>query len=262
MQFRGNAKSLLTDLPEQVHGESLGISLLFDPRYCNNLSVPINSKPDIPCTSQLQYSLAEFKASLILPKEKLQKIEQDTRGQRHSPLWYSARRYRISASHFGDILHCKSTTPPDALVLSIMQPRSFSSAATAWGIQNEPIAIRAYLAHQHQQMKSGVTVQCTGFIISQTYPYLGASPDGSVYDPHDVSHPYGYLEIKCPYSHRNNTPLEAGYSSGFCSSIIQDTTNTPVLKLKQNHKYFAQVQGQLAVRERKWCDFVIFTNRE
>ena len=192
VQFRGNAKSLLTDLPEQVHGESLGISLLFDPRYCNNLSVPISSKPDIPCTSQLQYSVAEFKASLILPKEKLQKIEQDTRGQRHSPLWYSARRYRISASHFGDILHRKSTTPPDALVLSIVQPRSFSSAATAWGIQNEPIAIRAYLAHQHQQMKSGVTVQSTGFIISQTYPYLGASPDGSVYDPHDVSHPYGY----------------------------------------------------------------------
>ena len=72
-------KSLLTDLLEQVHGESLGISLLFDPRYCNNLSVPISSKPDIPCTSQLQYSVAEFKASLILPKEKLQKIEQDTR---------------------------------------------------------------------------------------------------------------------------------------------------------------------------------------
>ena len=154
--------------------------------------MPISSKPDVPCTSQLQYSVAEFKANVILPKEKLQEIEQDTRGQHHSPLWHSASRYRISASHFGDILHRKSTTPPDALVLIIMQPRSFSSAATAWGIQNEPIAIRAYPAHQHQQMKSGITVQCTGFIISQTYPYLGASPDGSVHDPHGVSHPYGY----------------------------------------------------------------------
>ena len=261
VQFRGNAKSLLTDLLEQVHGESLGISLSFDPRYCNNLSVPTSSKPDIPCTSQLQYSVAEFKASLILAKEKLQKIEQDIRGQCHSPLRYSAHRYRISASHFGDILHRKSTTPPDAQVLSIMQPCSFSSAATARGIQNEPIAIRAYLPHQHQQMKSSVTVQSTGFIISQTYPYLGANSDGSVYDPHDVSHPNGYLEIKCSYSHRNSTPLEAGYSSGFCSSNIQDTKNTPVLKLKKIHKYFAQVQGQLAVDERKWCDFVIFTNK-
>ena len=34
-----------------------------------------------------------------------------------------------------------------------------------------------------------------------------------------------------------------------------------MLKLKQNHKYFAQVQEQLAVGERKWCDFVIFTNK-
>ena len=133
MQFRGNAKSLLTDLREQVHGESLGISLLFDPRYCSNLSVPIISKPDIPCTSQLQYSVAEFKASLILPKEKLQNIEHNTRGQCHSPLWYSAHRYRISASHFGDILHRKSTTPPDALVLSIMQPHSFFFSCNCMG---------------------------------------------------------------------------------------------------------------------------------
>ena len=31
VQFRGNAKSLLADLLEQVHGESLSISFLFDP---------------------------------------------------------------------------------------------------------------------------------------------------------------------------------------------------------------------------------------
>ena len=29
--------------------------------------------------------------------------------------------------------------------------------------------------------------------------------------------------------------------------------------LKRNHPYFSQVQGQMAVGERPWCDFVIYT---
>ena len=31
------------------------------------------------------------------------------------------------------------------------------------------------------------------------------------------------------------------------------------LKLKESHYYYAQVQGQMAVGERPWCDFVVFT---
>lgn len=29
--------------------------------------------------------------------------------------------------------------------------------------------------------------------------------------------------------------------------------------LKSTHKYFYQVQGQMAICKRKWCDFVIWT---
>jgi len=29
--------------------------------------------------------------------------------------------------------------------------------------------------------------------------------------------------------------------------------------LKRNHAYFFQVQGQLAISGRKWCDFVVWT---
>ena len=31
--------------------------------------------------------------------------------------------------------------------------------------------------------------------------------------------------------------------------------------LKRDHLYFAQVQGQMAVGERPWCDFVIYTTQ-
>ena len=33
------------------------------------------------------------------------------------------------------------------------------------------------------------------------------------------------------------------------------------LKLKRNHVYYPQIQGQMAIGERKWCDFVVYTNK-
>jgi len=164
VECRGNAKSLLPALLDSVRGESLGVSLLFDPQYCHHQTTPVSS-PSIPDTSEIKRSVAAFKLSLKLPADKLREIEQSTREQRHSDLWFSVRRYRITASHFGQILHRKPTTRPDALVLSILQPRSFSTAATTWGIQNESNAIQAYLAYQCQQGNDGISVGPSGILV-------------------------------------------------------------------------------------------------
>ena len=182
MECRGNAKSLLPTLLESVRGESLGVSLLFDPQYCHHQTTAISS-PNIPDTSKLKETVAAFKVSLKLPSDRLREIEQSTREQRHSELWFSVRRYRMTASRFGEILRRKPTTPPDALVLSILQPRSFSSAATDWGIQNESLAIQAYLSYQCQQGNDSITVGPSGILVSETHPFLGATPDGTIYDP-------------------------------------------------------------------------------
>jgi len=37
----------------------------------------------------------------------------------------------------------------------------------------------------------------------------GARPDGAVHDSSATDRPYGFLEVKCPYSHRDRTPAEA-----------------------------------------------------
>jgi len=34
------------------------------------------------------------------------------------------------------------------------------------------------------------------------------------------------------------------------------------LHLSQQHHYYAQVQGELAVMDREWCDFVVYSNGE
>jgi hypothetical protein len=69
--------------------------------------------------------------------------------------------------------------------------------------------------------------------------------------------PYGYLEVKCPHSVRNLTPTEACDESEFYCRL----NSAGQLELKQNHRYYAQVQGQMAIGERPWCDFVVYTQQ-
>ena len=33
------------------------------------------------------------------------------------------------------------------------------------------------------------------------------------------------------------------------------------LQLKRRHQYYVQVQGQMAITERKWCDFIVYTTK-
>ena len=259
VECRGIAPSLLPALLDSVHGESLGISVLFDKRYCHE-QLPVTDA-GVPGTSLLKQTVAAFKDSLKLSPSKVREIEQNTREQKQSPLWFSVRRYRITASRFGEILRRKHDTTPDALVLSILQPRSFTSAATDWGLQNEPLAIQSYTTYKQQQGHHDLTVGPCGFLINENYLFLGATPDGVVYDPSNTEQPFGYIEIKCPYSHKDRTPLEASSSPGFCCAAKLHSDGSKTLHLRRDHLYYAQVQGQMAVGGRPWCDFVVFTNK-
>ena len=87
--------------------------------------------------------------------------------------------------------------------------------------------------------------------MSRSQPFLGASPD--VYDP-SCDQPCGFVEVKCPYSHRNHTPAETCADSKFFCIF-----ESGQVKLRKNSNHFCQVQGQMAIGERPWCDFVVYT---
>lgn len=193
--------------------------------------------------------------------EDIRKIEQNTREQRQSTRWHSVRRYRITASKFVVVAHRKPDTPPDSLVLSILQPRQFTSAATEWGIEHEPAAIERYVKHHQTLGNVNTAVGPCGFYISKSHPYLGASPDAAVYDPSMPSMPFGFLEVKCPYTHRNSTSVEACSGTGFFCTM-QVSTGCRQVTLRTNHLYYSQVQGQMAIGNREWCDFVVYTNKD
>ena len=106
-------------------------------------------------------------------------------------------------------------------------PESFSNSAMEWGIEMEPIARMQYEA------KADAFVDKTGFWHHPTIQWVGVSPDGLVGDD-------GLVEIKCP-----NTTTHLDYL--FANKVPAE--------------YYKQVQCQLWVTGRKWCDFVSFDPR-
>jgi hypothetical protein len=76
-------------------------------------------------------------------------------------------------------------------------------------------------------------------------PYLAASPDGLVGSNHVV-------EVKCPYSGR-----EQKIAPGTCFQFLEDKDGK--CSLKRSHKYFDQIQGQMAITGRSMAYFVVFT---
>ena len=101
-----------------------------------------------------------------------------------------------------------------------------------------------------------ITVGQTGLIINPSFPHLGASPDGLLTDSSNTD-PNSILEIKFPYKSRYVDPCEAAANRDFCCELAGDT-----ITLKRNYTYFYQIQGQMAISSRKWCDFVIYTNKK
>ena len=260
-EFRGTASSRLPDLLQKVKGEHLCVSLLLDSSCCHweDSTIPAQtSSPSLPDTASLLDTVAAFKSSLKITEDQARHIEQNTREQHNSLLWHSVRRYRITASLFGSVLSRKPNTPPDSLVLRIIQPKLFSTRATAYGIEKEQTAISEYIAYQRSRGHPDIAVSPSGFLVSTTHPFLGASPDGAVFDPSNTLQPFGFLEVKCPYSARMLTPTDACATSGFCCTADPITGQ---LKLKENHAYYSQVQGQMAIGQRPWCDFVIYTSK-
>lgn len=104
---------------------------------------------------------------------------------------------------------------------------SYKNAAMEWGNEQEPFARMAYEA------KKNVMVDKTGFWKHETKEWLGVSPDGLVGND-------GLIEIKCP-----NTTTHLEY-------IFDDVVPSD---------YRKQIQCQLWVTNRAWCDFVSYDPR-
>lgn len=152
--------------------------------------------------------------------------------------WKKERAGHCTASRFKDVL-AKIKTGEAATrrnyrvqlvterLIGAPISNGFTSKAMEWGTATEPLARMAYEA------RTGDPVIETGFHHHPKIEWVGASPDGLVGSD-------GLIEIKCP---EPATHME-WLLDGVCPS-----------------EHVAQVQGQLWITGRTWCDFVSYDPR-
>ena len=177
----------------------------------------------------------DMATSCLFNLETCKEIELKTRTQSRSSLWKSVRQRRITASNFHRVY--VRQTDEGKLAADLLKSTTYTSAAMRHGIEHEEVAADLY------QTITGNVIFQPGFIININSPNLGASPDRLVIDK-SAADMYGLLEIKCPQNDSFTT----------CKYLKQLGN---VYKLKSNSAYYHQIQGQLGITGRTWCDFLV-----
>ena len=65
----------------------------------------------------------------------------------------------------------------------------------------------------------------------------------------------GLLEIKCPFKYRNSQPASIEDESFYVHKVGSEVT------LDKKHDYYYQVQGQMAIWKKPYCDFICWTTK-
>jgi putative phage-type endonuclease len=153
--------------------------------------------------------------------------------------WFADRWGKATGSRFADIMATGRNGQPlasrknylaelviERLTVPPEEDTGYKSEAMQWGIDQEPTARLAY------ELTTGNEVEEAYFVKHETLE-AGASPDGYIGKD-------GLIEIKCPNS----------------------ATHLETLKTQDVPKqYYAQIQGQLWVTGRDWCDYTSFDPR-
>lgn len=146
--------------------------------------------------------------------------------EQRSPEWFKARKGRVTGSSVGAILGLSPFMSSDDVMRRMVREYHGADSefngniATNWGTNNEPGALIEY------EMETDHKVELCGFYTKEDW--LGASPDGLVGTK-------GLVEIKCPYSMRKG---EGRFKTA-----------------QEQMHYYAQIQIQLYITDRDWCDF-------
>lgn len=167
-----------------------------------------------------------------------ERIEQHLEDGSANPEWLAARAGKFTGSRFADLMARTKSGPSTSranLLATLAVERitgqcveMFANAAMARGTELEPVARSAYESLRE------VLVEEVGFCESAELDCVGVSPDGLIGSD-------GLIEIKCPAAMAKH--LEALRT---CAHAVE---------------YKWQVQGQLWVTDRAWCDVVSFDPR-
>ena len=195
----------------------------------------------------------------ILTPETVMAIQEKTVGQSNNSMWHQLRRGRITASNFYPIFTRVNSYNKNAdidmsssisTVMGLATP-SPNIRALKFGREMEPVAKEMYREEYRKKHVNACFEEC-GLFLDQNKSFLAASPDMLV--ACDCCGE-GLLEVKCTLKPKCEVCLQ------FCTCNLPDYLGyvDGRLEIKKSHKYFCQVQGQLAVTQRQWCDFFVYS---
>ncbi|XP_047997651.1 uncharacterized protein LOC125235214 [Leguminivora glycinivorella] len=126
----------------------------------------------------------EFLKKVELSASLITKVEEETREQADSCLWYELRYGRITASRAFEVSRCKKNN--GTLVSLILGAKIPDTPAMRRGrvLEDE--------VRKTVEKKLNKKINKCGLVISSAYPMIAGSPDGIFED--------GVIEIKCPNS--------------------------------------------------------------
>ncbi|XP_038062887.1 uncharacterized protein LOC119733373 [Patiria miniata] len=201
----------------------------------------------------LQDEAAEIMTTLRVTPAQATNLQCSTCEQTQSKLWHTHRAGRVTASNMHAATHTSVDKPSTSLVKRICYPHTlqFSSDATDWGKNKEKEARNMYKEHLKSE-HIHVNVSDCGLFIHPDFPHLGATPDGIV---ECECCGIGVCEVKCPYTCKNNT-----ISSGVVKCLQRAESGD--LCIDKRHPYYYQIQCQIFLTEAKYCDFIVWTNKD
>jgi exodeoxyribonuclease (lambda-induced) len=157
--------------------------------------------------------------------------------EQNSDSWFQAKCGLLTASEFSEVMK-KARNKSDEFSASFRsllykkcteamtgQIKQISAKPLDYGIENEPGAILAY------EFINEVEVDRVPIIIDKDNNLIGASPDGLI----DKD---GMIEVKTAFNPQKQ--IERFFD-----------TKVPA-------EYLPQIQGNLMVNEREWCDFISY----
>lgn len=228
--------------------------------------IPKSSMDSFPKPLSLLYQSAYYElpyhklldvcqtVSIEITEEMAKSIENATKSQSKSSMWYKYRAGRVTASRMKAVCCTNNASPSQSLVKSICYPEAFSftSKQTNWGCKHEQKARELYykkavLSHDNLEITD------SGLVVNPQWPFVGASPDGIITCKCCGR---GVLKLKCPYCHREETIESAATNDKkFCLKKQHDGS----LLLNHDHAYYYQVQTQVFVCDVQYCDFCVCT---
>ena len=189
-----------------------------------------------------------------MSKEEADYLSEATVLQSETLLWYDHCQGRITASIFGSVYHTDLQSLSTSLLNSItVKSHVPEVAAIKWGREKEA-ATRERYGNEAKRKHDTFELKRTGLHVNPQFPHLGASPDGLISCSCCGK---GLLEIKCPYSKRDQHPRRV--PSNDANFYIM--SSGAAIHLSHKHNSYFQVQGHMAICDPPYTDCVLDPQR-